>query len=463
MSLDTYLEQKQQKLTNAINSNGIQLMINNTSLKTISLKNSTSIGQISGGILYENQNGYLNILQSSDNSNIIFDFNSDKLVSNYQPLLSSTNKLNSDYVNVNGITLSNSFLNYQTLISNYNNANAIKLMNGDKLKNISVNNGVVSYDIPNNIATYSNGIMKISEAGNSNIIFDIDTTSLQTKLSTTNKLSSDFITGLSTITTNITNANNVNGCNLISNNTIKNLSVLFPTTTIDGVNNIIHKNSYLTLTESSDNSNIIIDINNSYLNTTTSLSSLFYTQASTNSILTNSYYTQASTNSILNAQYYSQLITNSLLSTKQNFISTNSTLNLTTITCSTAFTCQGLKVLSNSGQEVLISPGVASSGGGVGITNLCSYPLMMQAAQTAATNLTTLTTSWSILKNITPYQSVVNANYYHGLNPNALAAGFFQSVNGGRYVSIDGILALLVGFNQAMYNQLKTAGVSGFV
>ena len=74
MNLDTYLEQKQQKLTNAINTNGIQLMINNMSLKTISLKNSTSSGQISGGILYENQNGYLNILQSQDNSNIIFDF-----------------------------------------------------------------------------------------------------------------------------------------------------------------------------------------------------------------------------------------------------------------------------------------------------------------------------------------------------------------------------------------------------
>ena len=78
----------------------------------------------------------------------------------------------------------------------------------------------------------------------------------------TNKLSAGFITGLSASTTNITNANNVNGCNLISNNTIQNLSVLFPTTTTDGVNNIIHKNSYLSLTESSDNSNIIIDINN---------------------------------------------------------------------------------------------------------------------------------------------------------------------------------------------------------
>ena len=73
------------------------------------MKNSTSSGHISGGMLYENENGYLNILQSSDNTNIIFDFTSDKLVANYQPLLSATNKLNNEFVNVNGISLTNCF------------------------------------------------------------------------------------------------------------------------------------------------------------------------------------------------------------------------------------------------------------------------------------------------------------------------------------------------------------------
>ena len=63
-------------------------MINSMSLKTISLKNSTSNGQISGGMLYENENGYINILQSQDNTNIIFNFNSDKLASNYQTKIS---------------------------------------------------------------------------------------------------------------------------------------------------------------------------------------------------------------------------------------------------------------------------------------------------------------------------------------------------------------------------------------
>ena len=59
MSLNTYLdlnfENKQQRLTNAININGIQLMVNTMSFKTISLKNTTSNGQISGGVLYENE------------------------------------------------------------------------------------------------------------------------------------------------------------------------------------------------------------------------------------------------------------------------------------------------------------------------------------------------------------------------------------------------------------------------
>ena len=89
--LDLNFENKQQRLTNAININSIQLMINNMSLKTISLKKSTSSGQLSGCVLCENENGYLNILQSQDNTNITFDFNSTKLSSTVQPLISSTN------------------------------------------------------------------------------------------------------------------------------------------------------------------------------------------------------------------------------------------------------------------------------------------------------------------------------------------------------------------------------------
>ena len=73
------------------------------------MKNSTGSGQISGGWLYESGNVYLNILQSQDNPNIIFDFTSDKLASTYQTKISVANKLSSDFVDVNGISLTNSF------------------------------------------------------------------------------------------------------------------------------------------------------------------------------------------------------------------------------------------------------------------------------------------------------------------------------------------------------------------
>ena len=49
-------------------------------------------------MLYENENGYLNILQSQDNTNIIFDFNNDKLASTYQTKISLGNTINNDYI-----------------------------------------------------------------------------------------------------------------------------------------------------------------------------------------------------------------------------------------------------------------------------------------------------------------------------------------------------------------------------
>ena len=56
MNLNTYLdlnlEHKQQRLTNAIHIHGIQLMINNMSLKTISLLNSTAGQAITSGTVY---------------------------------------------------------------------------------------------------------------------------------------------------------------------------------------------------------------------------------------------------------------------------------------------------------------------------------------------------------------------------------------------------------------------------
>ena len=104
MRLNTYLDGKQNKLTNAINIEGIQLL-NNTTLKTISLASSSSSGQITGGVLHTLN--YLSLFESQDGSHIILDFNS-KYVK-YQHIISNTNKLSSGIVNVNGISLTNCF------------------------------------------------------------------------------------------------------------------------------------------------------------------------------------------------------------------------------------------------------------------------------------------------------------------------------------------------------------------
>ena len=122
-------------------------------------------------------NGRMSITETTDNRGLLFDVNTSPL----QPLLSSTNKLSSDFVNVNGISLTKCFPLYQPLISNYNNNKSIKLMIGINLKHISVANSTTTYTIPGNSTLYSNGIMNITESANSNIIVDVDISSLQTK------------------------------------------------------------------------------------------------------------------------------------------------------------------------------------------------------------------------------------------------------------------------------------------
>ena len=78
------------------------------------------------------------------------------------------------------------------------------------------------------------------------------------------------------------------------------MSVLNGTSTLNlGSGTITYSNSYLSLTESADNTNVIIDIDSKYLNTTTSLSTLYYPQSTINSMLT-SYQPKISTNSTLN-------------------------------------------------------------------------------------------------------------------------------------------------------------------
>ena len=65
---------------------------------------------------------------------------------------------------------------------------------------------------------------------------------------------------------------------------------------------ITYSNDYLSLTDSADNTNVIVDIDSKYFNTTSSLSTLFYQQSTINSMLS-SYQPILSTGSNANSAY----------------------------------------------------------------------------------------------------------------------------------------------------------------
>ena len=158
-------------------------------------------------------------------------------------MISLGNKINTDYIDFNRTDLTTYVGFIQPSISNYCDGNSAQIQNGNYWEGLTVGGNVnTTFTISDGAIVHSNGIMSITETSDARSIkFDVNTSSMQPLINSTNKLSASFITGLSTATTNITNANNVNGCNLIASNTIKNLSVVFPTTTTDGVNNILHK------------------------------------------------------------------------------------------------------------------------------------------------------------------------------------------------------------------------------
>ena len=105
--------------------------------------------------------------------------------------------------------------------------------------------------------------------------------------------------------------------------------------------------------------------------------------------------------------------------------------------------------------------------GGVCTGNLGTYPLVLRGTMTNATILQNLASTWSTLNAIVPQQSLINSVLYYGLSPTNLVsnsqASHYLTINGTKCVHVDSILALLVGMNKCMYNQLKAVGISGFV
>jgi hypothetical protein len=103
----------------------------------------------------------------------------------------------------------------------------------------------------------------------------------------------------------------------------------------------------------------------------------------------------------------------------------------------------------------------------VAVGNLGTYPLILQGTMSAAPILQNLASTWTTLNAIIPQQCLINSTNYFGLSPTQLSsnsqASHYLTINGTKCVHVDSILALLVGMNKCMYNQLKAAGISGFV
>jgi hypothetical protein len=154
--------------------------------------------------------------------------------------------INNDSIDVNGMDLTTDVGFLQPSLMNYGDANSAQLLNGNYLANLTVGGNVnTTFNISDGTIVHSNGILKILETADARAIhFDVDTSSLQPFIRATNKLIASFITGLSNVTTHISNASNGNGFNILYNDTIGNLSVVCPKTTTNGVGHISHATSY---------------------------------------------------------------------------------------------------------------------------------------------------------------------------------------------------------------------------
>ena len=255
------------------------------------------------------------------------------------------------------------------------------------------------------------------------------------------------------------------GAYLLYNNKIKNLSVANPT--INDINlgdgSIKHANDYMSITESGDNTNIIIDIDSKYLNTVTTLSSFYHTQTTVNSLLT-SYQPLISTNSTLS--FSKGILGGSITNTAILNIKGATTITPALALYSGASNSPspgGTIFYSGQYNDISLCPG--DWGGSTRINNLCSYNAIVIG--NGAANTTALTPA--VLKNIVCKQgtSTFPSGTYYGIDItsvyNALA-GLTFVVNPGstRCNNIEGLLALCIANLQYIFTNLKTAGIAGF-
>ena len=96
---------------------------------------------------------------------LFLSFNSNNLnLSNYQPLISLRNKINTDYIDFNGTDLTTYLGFTQPSLSNYGDGNSAHRLNGNYLKGLIVGGNVTTtFNRSDGAIVHSNGILKIIE------------------------------------------------------------------------------------------------------------------------------------------------------------------------------------------------------------------------------------------------------------------------------------------------------------
>ena len=248
-------------------------------------------------------------------------------------------------------------------------------------------------------------------------------------------------------------SNNSTGAYMLYNNKIKNLSLVNGVNSLSiGDGSIIHSNTYLSILESADNTNIILDIDSTYLNTTTTLSTLYYRQSTMNSILTSNYQPLINTNSILSLNKIN--LGNASGASMLTVKGVNGVNPALILQSGSATTPPATVFYIGSYSDVVINPG--NWGGGVQVFNLCTYPFINANSPIVTSALTP-----AVLKALIPKQATngapVGTNYALDTSSVQTAlSGLTFVVNGQRCISIDGVIALLVATVQNIYANLKT-------
>ena len=419
-------------------------------IKTFTLSDGISVYNPDNTIIY--QNDYLKMIELTDS--VLIDLKPEYFSNLYY------NKIQSD-----ALYLSSSLYGaFQQRLSNASDV-SMSLLNQttSKIKNLSLLGGITT--IINNNIIHQNNYLSYTDDNTNNITLDLKSDYRHT----TTTLSNLFLTktGATDIYQPIISnaSNNPTGAYMLYNNKIKNLSLVNGVNSLSvGDGSIIHSNTYLSILESNDNTNITLDIDATYLNTTTTLSTLYYRQSTMNSILTSNYQPLISTNSTLS--FSKGILGGSTTNTAVLNIKGSTTTIPALALYSGASNPPVAASTFYSGQynDITLAPG--DWGGCVRANNLVLYNAI--TIGNGAANTTLLTPG--ILKNILCKQatSTFPSGVYFGLDItscyNSGLPGLTFVVNPGsqRCIHVEGILALLISNLQFIFTNLKTAGIAGF-